>query len=209
MVFLINLQIANAAFSTPYLPNNTVILNGTTTYTFNMVFQNPGESDTAMDFEVVNGSEWITPNKFSIEVKAKQFDKATSFQITVPSTIKTKVKNQEGVEEEKDVPFVLEYNKPYTIIYTVSSGDGGSGGMVPVSSAVKKKFYVVVYKNESQGFSIPIKYLIVLLVIIISLIGYWYWNKKEKEKEQEQILAHQHQYQQYQHNQDQGGNQNG
>lgn len=111
-----------AAFSTPYLPNNTLKLKEGENYTFEVVFQNIGNVSTVMSLKILNGQEWTDPDNLSVSVPPMNYDTKSSFRISAPERI--------------------ELHKDYNIEYSVSTGDKGGEGMVPVVSMVKKSFKI-------------------------------------------------------------------
>jgi hypothetical protein len=166
-----------AAFSTPYLVNNTVRLNGSEKYEFEIIFQNTDDTSTVMDFEVLSGNEWIEPDTFSVKVPPKTYDMKQSFIISIPENV-TVNGNSEKVE----------YNKVYEIQYAISSGNPGEGGMVSVTSKVKKTVKVVAVKaelattagNDENG-SNTVLWLIVIAAI--AGVGYLYYKDQQKKPE--------------------------
>lgn len=162
------------AFSTPYLPDQTLVLNGTNSYQYDIVFQNTNEEPAEMKLTILQGQEWVEPDELTVNVQGKQYDAQGHFTVRIPKEI---IVNGE--------PQKIEHNKPYTITYVVSSGDIAGNGMVPVTSQVKKTFYVLV-PEESWPLTTWLA-IGCVIIVILALIGYVVFkNKNEPDNENEQ-----------------------
>jgi len=170
-LLILSAYTTQAAFSTPYLPNKTLTLNGSEEFNYEITFQNKGDSPTTMSFKVIQGADWTDPDTFEIDVGAKQFDAKGQFNIKIPDTFP---------EEEE-----LQYDHPYTIEYMITSGDKGGDGMVPVTSQVKKKFYVVVPQNKPSNNGLVINLITGLLIGSFAMFV-WLRNKKKQKHASEE-----------------------
>lgn len=150
-LLLISVVYGNS-FSSPYLPNQTVILqNDTDSYDYTIVFQNPQEEPATMIFQVEQGQEWLNITHIELTVQPKVYNEAYTIRISKPD-------------------HKISYNVPYKVVYSVvaiSNQTVTKDKSVTVTGKIQKTFYVKIVKKQTPWLGIIV---VLLLVVIISII---------------------------------------
>ena len=160
---LIAIPFVWGGFSTPYLKDNTLILEHNETYDFEVIFQNPHNETIEMQLTVLEGKDWVDQNIIVVEVPAFNYDIKKVIKISPPRD--------------------YEYNQSYRIVYTVGAPNTGGEGMIPLTSQIKKEFDIIVPKPFEEN-KINIKLIMISFIIVMGsgLLLYQHIKQKKESK---------------------------